>query len=375
MARLERAVDAVRRLRRAGKAAAAVPPQEAAEARATQKSRRGFRYLVARRHKPATSSISTASSSLTDISTTSSSPRSLSAAHRVLFVPELLELVLCHVPSLQVLTTIRQVHPFFKDLVHTSPILAWQTWTSKSTTPPRIVPASSAPQSSLPPLYISSTSPPPKITPSSSAGAFDGPPLEVCSLLHPILSKWWKTIARNTANYRFFQVDSCVYNRFFPPDLLRRINLTRPAIPVDDLILSFTSTYAFLSYGCTHNITLDDRDGGRSNNPNEPGRTTPYSDDSDDDDMIATASGNAAICIEDNAVTIEKLLRMMWIPLSETLRRSRDEKFLRLSGLMCTRTMSVTIKARSRDECEERPVAELNLECMEPYDVTIERFF
>ncbi|KAK6338614.1 hypothetical protein TWF696_009426 [Orbilia brochopaga] len=378
MARLERAVDAVRRFRKAGKTAVH-PPQDsaAAEARPTQKSHRGFRNLVARRHKPAASSISTAASSLTDVSTASSSPRSLSAAHRVLFVPELLELILCHVPSLQVLTSIRQVHPFFKDLVHTSPILAWQTWTSKSATPPRIVPAScSVPQSVIPPLYISSTSPPPKTPLSSSSGTSGGPPLEVCSLLHPILSKWWKTIARNTANYRFFQVDSCVYNRFFPPDLLRRINFTRPAIPVDDLILSFTSTYAFLSYGCTHNITLDDRDGGRSSsNPNEPGRTTPYSDDSDDDDVMATGDGHAATCMEDTAVTIEKLLQMMWIPLSETLRRSRDEKFLRLSGLMCTRTMTVIVKARSRDGCEERPVAELNLECMEPYDVTIERWF
>ncbi|KAF3905682.1 hypothetical protein ABW21_db0209765 [Orbilia brochopaga] len=371
MARLERAVDAVRRLRRSGKTSGLSQAQDTTENHSTQKARRGFRNLVARRHKPA-ASISTASSSLTDVSA-DSSPRNLSAAHRVLFVPELLELILCHVPPLQVLTTIRQVHPFFTDLIHTSPILAWQTWTSKSATPPRVVPTSSIPQSLHTPLYISSTSPPPKIPASSSSSASSGPPLEVCSLLHPILSKWWKTIARNTANYRFFQVDSCVYNRFFPPDLLRRINFTRPAIPVDDLILSFTSTYAFLSYGCTHNITLDDRDGGRSNN--EPGRTPTYSDDSDDDDMMNSTAGHPATCTEDTAVTIEKLLRMMWIPLSETLRRSRDEKFLRLSGLMCTRTMTVIVKARSRDGCEERPVAELNLECMEPYDVTIERWF
>lgn len=75
------------------------------------------------------------------------------------------------------------------------------------------------------------------------------------------------------------------------------------------------------------------------------------------------------------SVTIEKLLRMMWIPLSETLRRSRDEKFLKLSGLKYTRTMTVTVKARDGVKGEERGVMELNLECMEPYDVSIERLF
>ncbi|EWC43687.1 hypothetical protein DRE_01574 [Drechslerella stenobrocha 248] len=312
------------------------------------------------------------------------SRRELSAAQRVLFIPELLELVLFHVPSLQVLTTVRQVHPFFKDLVHSSPILAWQTWTSKSSTPPRTT-SPAIPPSLIPPLYISSTSPLPKLVPSPSTQSSTpspDPALELCDLLHPILSKWWKTIARNTANYRFFQVDSCVYNRFFPPDLLRRINCTRPALHIDDLVLSFTSTYAFLSYGCTHNITLDDREGheGRSrrggDSRNDGGRNAPHLHAADsDDDLISTGHGSVSGSYDDNTVTIEKLLRMMWIPLSETLRRSRDEKFLRLSGLMCTRTMTVTVKARSRDGCEERPVAELHLECMEPYDVTIDRVF
>ncbi|KAF3909977.1 hypothetical protein ABW20_dc0108143 [Dactylellina cionopaga] len=308
-----------------------------------------------------------------------------SVAHRVLFVPELLEIILTYVPSLQVLTSIRQVHPFFKDLVHTSPVLAWQTWTSKALTPPRRI---SRQLSSINPsqgLYTINNSVEKSTPPMSPAGVTRGSmegakpgDLEICDLLLPILSKWWKTIARNTANYRFFQVDSCVYNRFFPPDLLKSINFTRPAIHVDDLILSFTSTYAFLSYGCTHNITLEDRDQDHRHNHDRNGSTS--NAEVDEDDLIPSCGREN--CTEelmmqqmDMGVTIEKLLRMMWIPLSETLRRSRDEKFLRLSGLKYTRTMTVTVKARDRVTGGERGVAELNLECMEPYDVTIDRLF
>ncbi|KAK6514602.1 hypothetical protein TWF281_004800 [Arthrobotrys megalospora] len=331
-----------------------------------------FRNLVHRRQK-------------SNGSSSSSNTPNGSAAHRVLFVPELLEVILTYVPSLQVLTSIRQVHPFFKDLVHTSPVLAWQTWTSKSLTPPRRIPPRDTPSTPGLGLYTISNS---VEKPSSAHSTSPISPgsrtsdLEICTLLLPILSKWWKTIARNTANYRFFQVDSCVYNRFFPPDLLKSINFTRPAIHVDDLILSFTSTYAFLSYGCTHNITLEDRDRDQDHRHNHErnGSTSPSDGESDEDDLIPSCGREN--CSEelimqqmDMGVTIEKLLRMMWIPLSETLRRSRDEKFLRLSGLKYTRTMTVTVKARDGERGEERGVAELNLECMEPYDVTIERLF
>ncbi|KAK6525255.1 hypothetical protein TWF694_005401 [Orbilia ellipsospora] len=294
-----------------------------------------------------------------------------SACHRVLFIPELLELILTYVPSIQVLTTVRQVHPFFKDLIHTSPVLAWQTWTSRASKPPRR-PSRECPPSTSAGLYtIRNSLDKPSLPSDTARDGLRPADLEICDLLLPILSKWWKTIARNTANYRFFQVDSCVYNRFFPPDLLKRINCTRPAMHVDDLILSFTSTYAFLSYGCTHNITLEDQNPNhrddRTNTPPEAGEVDdddiPLSCDKGEDMMVAGA---------DMSVTIEKLLRMMWIPLSETLRRSRDEKFLRLSGLKYTRTMTVTVRARDRVTGRERGVAELNLECMEPYDVTID---
>ncbi|KAK6360945.1 hypothetical protein TWF730_007060 [Orbilia blumenaviensis] len=307
------------------------------------------------------------------------------AAHKVLFVPELLEVILSHVPSLQVLTSIRQVHPFFKDLVHTSPVLAWQTWTSKALSPPRRIVQRDTPSTTagLGLYTISNSIEKPPQTPPASQNTTTAPSptnndtLELCALLHPILSKWWKTIARNTTNYRFFQVDSCVYNRFFPPDLLRSINFTRPAIHVDDLVLSFTSTYAFLSYGCTQNISLEDRDRDR-------GSASPQSSERNggemEDDLPGTSQTSPEDLIappqhHDMSVTIEKLLRMMWIPLSETLRRSRDEKFLRLSGLKYTRTMTVTVRARRGDRGEERGVAELNLECMEPYDVSIRPLF
>ncbi|RVD89053.1 uncharacterized protein DFL_000076 [Arthrobotrys flagrans] len=303
------------------------------------------------------------------------------AAHKVLFVPELLEVILTYVPSLQVLTSIRQVHPFFKDLVHTSPVLAWQTWTSKSPVPPRrILNTASTSTTGLGLYTISNSVEKPPTSPRNPIprpGGSNPSDLEICALLHPILSKWWKTIARNTTNYRFFQVDSCVYNRFFPPDLLSTINFTRPAIHIDDLILSFTSTYAFLSYGCTHNITLEDQ----SQNRDRDHPSSPSSPDLDDDDIppsCAQNCSNAELILQhqrDMSVTIEKLLRMMWIPLSETLRRSRDEKFLKLSGLKYTRTMTVTVKARDGVKGEERGVMELNLECMEPYDVSIERLF
>ncbi|KAK6498383.1 hypothetical protein TWF481_010974 [Arthrobotrys musiformis] len=345
-----------------------------------------LRNLVHRRQK--------SNSSSSSWSSTSNNTPNNSAAHRVLFVPELLEVILTYVPSLQVLTSIRQVHPFFKDLVHTSPVLAWQTWTSKSSTPPRRIAQRDTPSTPGLGLYTisnsvekpsslnnhSRSSPSTRISP--GGGGNSRGELEICTLLLPILSKWWKTIARNTANYRFFQVDQCVYNRFFPPDLLNSINFTRPAIHVDDLILSFTSTYAFLSYGCTHNITLEDRDRDRDHNHDRNGSpSSPSSADgeAEDNDMLPCDREN---CPEglmmqqmDMGVTIEKLLRMMWIPLSETLRRSRDEKFLRLSGLKYTRTMTVTVKARDGDNGEERGVAELNLECMEPYDVSIQPLF
>ncbi|KAF3290032.1 hypothetical protein TWF132_007228 [Orbilia oligospora] len=377
------------------------------------KSPNHLRNLVHRRQK-SSSSTSSSSSSSSSSSNSSQTPNN-TAAHKVLFVPELLEVILTYVPSLQVLTSIRQVHPLFKDLVHTSPVLAWQTWTSKSSTPPRRIHHTTPSTPGLGLYTISnsidkpstshprnpSSSSPRTISPngSSSSSSSSGVnidrtrDLEICTLLLPILSKWWKTIARNTANYRFFQVDSCVYNRFFPPDLLKSINFTRPAIHVDDLILSFTSTYAFLSYGCTHNITLEDQNRDREHN--NPATTTPSSSDIDDDDVLPPCNGsnnsdNQTNCSEemilqqqqDMSVTIEKLLRMMWIPLSETLRRSRDEKFLKLSGLKYTRTMTVTVKARDVDYSngkggrgEERGVVELHLECMEPYDVSIERLF
>ncbi|KAK6330009.1 hypothetical protein TWF718_003436 [Orbilia javanica] len=346
-----------------------------------------FRNLVHRRQKSNSSTSSSSSSN------NSNNPNT--AAHKVLFVPELLEVILTYLPSLQVLTSIRQVHPFFKDLVHTSPVLAWQTWTSKSSTPPRRIlqrDHNNTPSTPGLGLYTISNSVEKPSTSHSRSPLSNTPggannDLEICTLLLPILSKWWKTIARNTANYRFFQVDSCVYNRFFPADLLKNISFTRPALHVDDLILSFTSTYAFLSYGCTHNITLEDRDRDRDHNhshdrnsPSSP--SSPSSDLADDDDLLPHCSRencpNEELIMQqqpDMSVTIEKLLRMMWIPLSETLRRSRDEKFLRLSGLKYTRTMTVTVKARDGQKGEERGVVELNLECMEPYDVTIERLF
>ncbi|KAF3921806.1 hypothetical protein AA313_de0204272 [Arthrobotrys entomopaga] len=343
----------------------------------------GFRYptlspslrsLVPRRSKSTTTSSS---------NTTTATPNN-SACHRVLFIPELLELILTYVPSIQVLTTVRQVHPFFKDLIHTSPVLAWQTWTSRASKPPR-QPSRECPSTTSTGLYTIRNSldkPSPSrdnnTTSTSTSITREGlkpTDLEICDLLLPILSKWWKTIARNTANYRFFQVDSCVYNRFFPPDLLKRINCTRPAMHVDDLILSFTSIYAFLSYGCTHNITLEDQ------NPNHRDDRTNTTQEGeggevDDDDMLPSCGRgrreDTMVAGADMSVTIEKLLRMMWIPLSETLRRSRDEKFLRLSGLKYTRTMTVTVRARDRMTGRERGVAELNLECMEPYDVSID---
>ncbi|EPS39527.1 hypothetical protein H072_6707 [Dactylellina haptotyla CBS 200.50] len=367
----EKATNAVRRIKRIR---ITNPPAKTTQEKTTRSTQfsvftreRSLRYpmlrspsirsLVNRRSKSNSSGSSTANGS---------------AARRVLFTPELLELILTYVPSLQVLTTIRQVHPFFKDLVLTSPELAWQTWTSKAMTPPR---RSSREGSSNPTagLYtINNSGRSTILQPSLKRNSLDSKnpvDLEVCEILLPILSKWWKTIARNTANYRFFQVDSCVYNRFFPPDLLKSINFTRPAIHVDDLILSFTSTYAFLSYECTHNITLEDRD--QHNHDRNPDA----SNGEDDDDIPSCYRQN---CPEelmmrqmDMSVTIEKLLRMMWIPLSETLRRSRDEKFLKWSGLKYTRTMTVTVRARDRVTGCERGLAELHLECMEPYDVNI----
>ncbi|KAF3934492.1 hypothetical protein ABW19_dt0204335 [Dactylella cylindrospora] len=261
-----------------------------------------------------------------------------SAVQRVLFVPEILEIILSYVPPLELITTIRQVHPFFKTVVTTSPLLAWQTWTSKSPTPPR-----------MPSLMLYS-----RPCYQDFCDSPD-PPLEVCDILEPILSKWWKTIARNTTNYKLFRVDPCVYNRFFPPELLKGIYFTRPAIHVDDLILSFTHTYAFLSYGRIYNPRL-----AGLQEPEQHPR------------VGVSVSGNEQ-GDQDMTVTIERLLKMMWIPLSESLGRSRDRQFEWINWPKPGKPMTVTVKVRMGEKAIERPVAELTVEYEEPFDIYVKR--